>query len=412
MRILIFGETMLPPAYLPRVRYFCSYFIEKGWEVDWIVETSDYMDYFPDGVSLLAIDYYKFKKGFSSKIEWIFKFLLNLIWDYKGRFFFKNSQHFIANKHYDVVFCSSCFTFPLTTAARVAKKMNIPLFVDLRDIAEQSPDDHHYLAQKPPKLLGNFIINSYKKINIKRRNNVLNIATGVTTVSPWHVQTLSKNNPRTYLIYNGFDENKFLPENIKTERFTISYFGRIYNEEMRNPNLLFEAIQQLNEKKILTPQNTAINWFVDRDSMNIIQKITHRYKLDDFTHYFDFIEPDKLSDEMNRSSVMLVLGNGIVNKRYFGIMTTKLFEAFGTNRPVLCIPDNSDNLSEIVKKTHCGLVSSDANEVEKFLLAVFLEWQKKGSTAGTLSEELRMTFSRKKGAEILEKIVNDALKKQ
>lgn len=402
--ILIFSEAFLPPAYLPRVRYFCSYFAQKGWDVYLVLEESDANDFIPKDIEVLSVNYYKNKQGITARIEWLAKFILNLFWDYKGYYFRKKSQQFIADKKFDLVFSSSCFTFPITTAARISKLMDIPLFIDLRDIAEQSPKDNHYIANKPPKLFGNIIINIFKRINIKRRNKVLKDATGITTVSPWHVQTLSKYNSKTHLIYNGFDEAKFFPIKNETEQFTISYFGRIYNEEMRNPRLLFDAIRELSHKNILTRSNTVIKWFVDDDSKKVIQKISKEYQLESFVAYFEFISPEKLNEEMNKNSILLTLSNVASNKLYFGIMTTKFFESLGVNRPVLCIPDNNDNLSALVRETKSGLVSSSSKEVEDFILEKFTEWEKSKRTAGLLEETVRMNFSRQKGAEILENL--------
>ena len=410
MRILIFGEAFLAPAYLPRVRYFCSYFIDKGWDIDLIFESSDNHNYVPDHVSGLPIEYYINKQGVTSKIEWLIKFILNMFYDYKGRFFFRKSTSFIEDKQYDLVFCSSSFTFPLTTAAKVAKNKNIPLFVDLRDIAEQSPNDNHYIANKRPIFIGDLITNIYKKININRRNKILKIANGITTVSPWHVHTLSKYNPNTHLIYNGFDEAKFRPREIITERFTISYFGRVYNEYMRNPQLLFHALHNLNEKGLITSENTTVSWFLDENSKNVIQKMAKEYGMENFIEYHNFVKPENLQTEMNKSSILLVLCNIATKKKYFGIMTTKFFEAIGANRPILCIPNNNDNLSELMIQTNCGLVSSETSEIEAFLLNKFIEWKETGHTNGTLKESVRMNFSRKKGAEILEKLFLEAIK--
>ncbi len=409
MRILIFGEAFLPPAYLPRVRYFMTYFTDKGWDVDLIFESSDNQNQVPDNVTAFVINYYKRKKGVTAKIEWLFKFIVNLFYDYKGRYFYRKSKSFFEGKQYDLVFCSSSFTFPLTTAAKVAKNKNIPLFVDLRDIAEQSPDDNYYIANKPPKYIGNFITNTYKRIQINRRNEILKIANGVTTVSPWHVQTLSKYNPNTHLIYNGFDETKFIPEKIETEQFTISYFGRVYNEHMQNPQLLFNALQNLNKKGIITGENTRVRWFLDESSKSIVQKIAKEYSLDNLNEYHEFIKTNELLTEMNKSSILVVLCNFATRKKYFGIMTTKFFEAVGVNRPVLCMPNNHDNLSEIIKQTNCGLVSSDNSEVETFLLDKFTEWKSIGTTIGTLDESVRMNYSRRKGAEILENLFLNAI---
>ncbi len=405
MHILIFAEAFLPPAHLPRVRYFCSYFIKKGWNVTLICESSESEKYIPENVSFLTIDYYKNKtNGIIAKIEWIEKFVFNLFYDYKGSFFYKKSKKFLHNKKFDLVFCSSSFTFPLTIAEKVATEMNLPLFIDLRDIIEQSPDDNHYISNKPPKLIGNILIQLYKSINLKRRNKALEKATGVTTVSPWHVQTLSKYNSATHLIYNGFDEAQFIPEEKITDHFTISYFGRVYNEEIRNPRLLFKALSELKQKGELSERDTVIKWYIDEHSKIVIKKIVAEYSIQEFMEYHNFVPLDQLASEMNKSSILLTLSNVSSNKKYFGIMTTKFFESIGTNRPILCIPDNNDDLSKLIKETNCGFISSEVSEIETFLLSKFSEWKKNGQTSGILSESVRLNFSRKKGAEILEAI--------
>jgi hypothetical protein len=135
------------------------------------------------------------------------------------------------------------------------------------------------------------------------------------------------------------------------------------------------------------------------------------YDLQTFVECNDFISPEKLSEEMNKSAISLVLCNVESEKKYFGIMTTKFFEAVGTNRPVLCIPNNNDNLSRIIQETACGLVSSDVSEIEIFLSDKFAEWKKNNRVAGLLTDEVRMNFSRKKGAEILENLMLETLKK-
>ena len=170
-------------------------------------------------------------------------------------------------------------------------------------------------------------------------------------------------------------------------------------------------MNELNKKGILTPENAVVKWFVDEQSRNVILKIANSYNLSDFMEFHNFIAPNALSDEMNKSSLLLVLCNAKDTKNYFGIMTTKFFETLGTNRPVVCIPDNNDNLSQLIKETKCGLVSSDELEVEKFLLEKMEEWKKNGHTSGMLDETIRMNFSRKKGAETLEKLFLNAIKK-
>lgn len=411
-RILIFGEAILPPAYMPRIRYFMSYLKQNGWEVDFIVENSIYENQFPTDVNVYAVDYYKFKNKVLSKIEWLINFFVNLFFDYKGNFFYYKSKSITKDKKYDIVFCSSCFTFPLTTAAKVAKKNGIPLVVDLRDIAEQSPNDHHYMSHKPPYLFGEFIINLFKNINLKRRNNALNYANAVTTVSPWHVQTLKQYNPNVNLIYNGFDEKVFVPQLVPVNEFVISYFGRVYNQEMRNPRLLFGAIENLSKQGIISPKHVTLKWYVDESSQQVIQNILADYQIDEYIKFYSFVNQQVLVDEMNKSSILLTLSNDTSVKKYFGIMTTKLFESIGVNRPILCIPKNDDDLSLLIEKENLGLTSSSITEIENFIVEHFQTWQQNAYTVGAIPESKRLNFSRQKGGQILEKILIDCINKK
>ncbi len=403
MRILMFIESFLPPAYVPRLRYFMSYFLEKGWEVDCVAERSGHEQFLPQGVRLLAVPYYKCDKGLPAKVEWLLKFVLGVAFDYKGRYFFRKSRPFWEEKTYDVVFCSSNFTFPLTVSAKVAALKRIPLFVDLRDIAEQSPDDNYYMARRPPRLLARPVIALYKKTGLSRRNRVLAKAEAVTTVSPWHVKTLSAYNDNTQLVYNGFDERQFYPAAEPTPKFTISYFGRIFNELMRDPRPLLESVARLSAQGVLSPDNTVMRWFVDEVSRRLIDDLAGSYGLQAFMDYRDFVSPYELQTEMARSSVLVVLMN-TPKKRFFGMMTTKFFEAVGTNRPVLCTPDNGDCLPQVVRAIRCGIASSDPQEIDAFLLRLFNEWKATGRTVGTVDEQIRMDYSRRQGAEVLEQL--------
>jgi len=405
MNLLIFCDILTPPAFLPRVRYFCDFFAKNGYNLTLITENFPQQQIFSQNFPLYLIDYYRFKKGVLSKIEWFFKVVLNLIYDDKGRFFYKKSNKFIKNKKFDLVLCSCTFhSFPLTTAAKVAKKLNLPFFADLRDIIEQTPIKNNAIfIHKFPSFLGKIITKKYKKIHINRRNKVIKNAACITSVSNWHVQFLRQFNPNTHLIYNGFDENFFIPNVQKSDKFFISYFGTVYSEKMSNPKVLFEAIKNIKNK--ISAKNLQLRWFVDENSKKNIQKIAQQFDIEEFISFEKFVYKDKLLFEMNNSSILVVLCNAENVQNFSGIMTTKFFEYIGVNRPVLCTPNNNDELAETINAIGCGLVSSDVEEVENFILEKYAEWQKNGFTKGTVSEENREKFSRKNGAEFLEKLL-------
>ena len=85
-----------------------------------------------------------------AKAEWLLKFGLSLVCDNKGRYFYRKSKPFWQQGGYDAVFASSFFHLSASGGCPGCRVLKAPLFVDLRDIAEQSPDDNYYLQHKPP----------------------------------------------------------------------------------------------------------------------------------------------------------------------------------------------------------------------------------------------------------------------
>ena len=55
------------------------------------------------------------------------------------------------------------------------------------------------------------------------RNQILKNAKAVTTVSPYHVEKLSKYNNEVNLIYNGYDPDLFKPESDRKDKHFLYY---------------------------------------------------------------------------------------------------------------------------------------------------------------------------------------------
>ena len=402
--ILVFCDGFNAPSYNPRVRYFCDFFLKKDWEISIVAEKFEDEKLIPKKAKILTLPYYKHKTGFLSKIEWFFKFVINLCFDHKGTFFYKKTINFIENKKIDLVLCSAFYSFPLTTASKTADYLNVPLIVDMRDMPEQVPNNNHLIQHKIPPIFGKSISKLYQKRHLSRRNKVLKSAVHITTISAWHANLLKKYNDNISLIFNGFDENIFIPDVQKTEHFVISFFGRFYDEKLRNPSIFFSALKNLEKKQEINTKNIVVQWFVDEKTKKIVSQYAEKLDVLKFMQFKNLISPEKVPLAMNKSSILLLVEND-ENQKAYGIFGTKIFEYIGVNRPVLCTPDNKGNLAEILKEIDCGLVSSDATEIENFVLEKYAEWQKNGFTKGTVSEENRKNFSRKNGAEILEKIL-------
>ena len=390
-RMLIITDAVTKPLYTPRVRNLYHYFSQKDIKIDWFTEQHEEI---PSNFNLKLhqIPFYK-HNGLLGKIEWSIKNILNLLFDYKNNFFAKKVLTATQNKNYDLVFCSTFHTFGLKAALKVAQKQNIPLHLDLRDIAEQC-DTNEY---NNSKIALGLISKIYRNINISRRNQVLKQAHSITTVSPWHVNFLKQFNPNTHLIYNGYDSTLFQPRTTKTNYFDIIYTGKWYSTTLQDPTLLFQALAEINNPQI------RLIWYTNADVHSQISKLAQQHNLTTPLIINNYVPNNEIPNLLNRSSIILVL----TNKGNRGIMTTKFFEAIGVEKPILCVRSDEECLAQTIKEINAGLATTNVEEVKEFILYHYNEWQQNGYTHINITNKEQ--FSRQNQAIQFEKIFNQVL---
>src|SRR5690554_191291 len=134
--ILILPD-IFPPAFAPRMGYLNKYLENTEWNThiisEYIKDEYDFSFLNKHAENLHFFHYYKT----SSKIEWIYKQILDFFFDYKNKKMYAFCKKEIKNKKIDLVLCSAYMTFPMEVAYKIAKKNKIPLIIDLRDIIEQ-----------------------------------------------------------------------------------------------------------------------------------------------------------------------------------------------------------------------------------------------------------------------------------
>jgi glycosyltransferase involved in cell wall biosynthesis len=390
-KILIITDAVTKPLYTPRVRNLYHHFSQKGIEVEWLTEQHEEI---PSNFNLKLhqIPFYK-HKGLLGKIEWTIKNILNLLFDYKNNYFTEKILTLTQNKQYDLVFCSTFHTFGLKSALKVSQKQNIPLHIDLRDIAEQC-DTNEY---NNSKIALGLISKLYRNINISRRNKVLKQADSITTVSPWHADFIKQFNPNTHLIYNGYDSNLFIPQHTKSEFFDIIYTGKWYSPTLQDPTLLFQALAEINNPQI------RLIWYTNADVHSQISKLAQQHNLTTPLIINNYVPNNEIPNLLNQSSIILVL----TNKGNRGIMTTKFFEAIGVEKPILCVRSDEGCLAQTIQETNAGLAATNVTEVKEFILFHYNQWQKQGYTHTEIKNKEQ--FSRQNQALQFEKIFNTTI---
>lgn len=370
-RLLILADPYGKPSYAPRLRYLCDYLTRQGWEIEVWTEKWQAIPFEHD-YPIHEITIYS-----GSKIDWALKAGWSLLTDWKNRVFCNKVCEEIAAKRYDAVFCTTFSTFPLYAAQKIARQRNIPFIADIRDLDEQVPGEqyqyHRAWWTKPFKKW-------YRNVNIRRRNRAVSQADYVTTVSPWHVDFLKNINPNTQLVFNGYDPKQFYPEDRHTDRFLVSYIGKIY--EFQDISPLTKAVDTLRKegKDITLNLHTP-----DKEPLPI----------------------NAIGEEIRKSSVMLVLTNPAAH----GMMTTKFYEALGCEKPVLCIPSDRGVLAEAIRKTNAGIAANTQEEICRFIGTKYVEWQNNGFTRQQVNPKEKEAFSREKQAQQMEQLILSAIQK-
>lgn len=389
-RLLILCDPFTSPAYTPRLRCLCDYLTAQGWQLDLYTERSETLP-FEHSYPIHEITVYRT----STFIEWAFKSIASLCFDWRNRYFSRQVRKRISPNSYDLVLCCTFSTFPLRAALDIATNKNIPLHVDLRDIDEQAPNaqyqSHRQWWLRPFR-------SWYRNTNIRRRNCVLRQADAISCVSPWHVSFLQAINSNVSLIYNGFDSTVFYPQDKQSDLFTITYVGRVYEQPMQDPTLLFEALRD-------TDIPVHVHWYTNSVGQQRIQRMAKTYGVEHFMEYHDYVPTQHVPAILNDASILLVLSNKASLSGAHGIMTTKFFEALGVEKPVLCVQSDEECLAQVIHETKAGIAATTADEVKAFIRDAYEQWLTNGFTRQMVSKEHKQYFTRQYQAKQFESLL-------
>ncbi len=404
-RILILTDPFGPPAYVPRVRMLSMLLAEKGHHVTIMTEKLPNEDFQMANVRLCQMPYFS-----GNRITDGWRWLTDKLWYERERQFKRYVRQQIKGEHYDVLLCSSFNLFPLPTAATIAKEMQIPLIVDLRDILEQWGGSDYFGHRVKANFVYSLFRKLYEKRNIRRRNAVLKQAQVVTTISTWHTQFLRAINANTHLIYNGYDARQYTPCPQETKQFIISYTGRIYDFKLRDPKTALAALQALIAEAKIDTQDLQLIWHIEPQMIEQMRTLLHEYGLLQYSTVLGFIPQKEAIQILQQSAISLLLTNHPGAQSAKGIMTTKFFEAMGTETPILCTPSDNGCLKDVIIQTNSGIASNDVEEIKAFIMDKYSEWKQNGYThQSVVGKEV---FSRQYQANQIEQLMTDICSKK
>ena len=400
--ILIITDAFVPPMQGTRMRNLAQNLCTMGYSCQLVCEVLD-SSVLPDDVPVIPFRYLVSEKSLLARWYNSILRLCDKLFLLKERRLERLLQRTVQWSQVDVIIASA-YLFPLRSVHRLAQRHHIPFIIDLRDIVEQW-NSLHYLHFPQDNVLARAVAKRYIQRTTAERNKALRAAKAVVSVSPWHVDTLRAYNASTHLIYNGFDEKQFFFQAQKSSRFCITYIGKLYNLSLRNPDLLFAALQPLVQNGKLPLNELSLRFYVEQDMTPTLTEMAQRHQLVPALQILPFVANTQVNDILAQSGIALILNNpSSTAYPIHGVLTTKVYEAIGAEKPLLCIPADHDCLEELVKQTQTGLSSDDIPEIQAFILDKYKEWKQNGYTRQLINQAIKQQFTRQYQARQFEQL--------
>jgi len=259
-------------------------------------------------------------------------------------------------RRYSAIVASFPSIGPLIVGAKLAKKYDLPLCLDYRDLwigtGKTVPS-----RVSPLRLLQPF--NNYC------RNRIENRASAAVVVSEEQKKVHEQQSQlKVAVIPNGFDFSKKVENQHKTTKcvfpIIIRYLGLIYPPN-RTPQPLFEALSNIHN----APRKMHVEFYGTHPDqlLPLIQKSSCEAACSIYQSV-----PHRTSLELQQSADLLLLLDWS-DENIKGVLTGKVFEYLASGRPILLIgaPEQSE-LAKLVRATDAGYVfGSDPKPIEEFM---------------------------------------------
>lgn len=280
--------------------------------------------------------------------------------EHKGwiRFAIRALSDLHANEKIDMILSTSPPASSHLIASRAQRLFKRPWVADFRDLWTEN-------LSGPTRLL-------HQRLERK----TLKAADALVTVSsPW-ARSLQKKYPDkpVYTITNGFDPDDFRTQSRDlTEYFSLTHTGYLY-EGKRDPTLLFEVLHDLITEGALRKDNVRVRFYGPPEPW--LPPLVERYGLKEIVELGGMVLRKEALRRQAESQILLLLGWS--DPRETGQHTGKLFEYFGSARPILAVGGAVGVLTEALNETGTGVHISDKAPLRQYLLSAYAEFKSKG----------------------------------
>jgi len=284
------------------------------------------------------------------------------------------------------------------TAYLLAKKYDLPLFLEFRDLWADHPFINHGFINR--------ILNNYwerKIVGFAKKTIV------VTEGMKDHLQKKYEMNEKKFeVITNGFDEADFTfltPAKKKENTLIFTFCGSFYKE--LSPIDLYESLLKIQNGK----QQIKIRFI--GDFRNYFYELLEEYegKLKDKNIIIEVIprlKYQELIQKLNESDLLLIFLPD--DKKYNMILTAKIFDYLPLKIPVMGFCPESSDVYKMIKSGNLGfsIIPGDYNQGKKVIEEIIYQWKEDKLKKNHGNDELIKRFTRrnlsKRFAKVLDSI--------
>ena len=270
----------------------------------------------------------------------------------------KQGKKIINGEHIDLIFSTAP---PMSThliAKSLAKNSGLPWVVDMRDPWTDVFYYHNLKRTRVAVALDRWL-----------EKSVLRSANGIVTVSPTIVKLLkAKVANDYYVIPNGYDKDDFI--NIKPlrddKKIHIVHAGHLAVNQ--NPTGFWAALKKLIHENETIRHVLVLDFYGSIHSE--VKDSIVEHDLEPLANFHAYIPHDELVAVMKRAALLFfVVPDTSYGK---GILTSKLFEYMGVERPILGIGPEDGDAAEIIRQTRVGRMINNGHHDKMFAFLDFL----------------------------------------
>lgn len=252
---------------------------------------------------------------------------------------------------YDAILSTSGPISAHYIANELQKCSGLPWIADYRDLWSLLPHNKYNLWRV--------------KIDKRFEKKILATASYITSVSePLAHKLKAFHGIESISIPNGFDPEDINKEFKLRNKFTITYTGSLTNTTFRDPEPLFKAISELILENNIILEDIDIRFYGPKEGW--VEQEIHDYGLEKCVAQYGIVTKE-ISLFMQRSSqILLFLMYNGPNPE--GVLSGKLYEYFGSRRPILAIGARGSGVESILETTKSGIHLNNVDSIKGQIL--------------------------------------------